>query len=202
MPRALGYLQEKRECSGDGRCRSLCFEVGHPLLASLGRVGQDFSLALDDAGGEAVATRSTKAMYRRRHPICSTALQTKVRVLQPDYVRDMAQTFVARHEVLRVHAACRHWSRRPEVLKDPLLGFSPTMRRLQPRDIVVMAPDIAAYAPFPVGVRFPVHRRATATIRRRSRGTSPISPSPARTHCSPGSRNCSTSAKAVFVSAT
>jgi exodeoxyribonuclease V gamma subunit len=138
------YLRKNRSVLATADAESLYFEVGHPLLASLGRVGQDFSLALDDAGEHRDALDEGDAPETASNLL--DALQTSIRVLQPDYVRDASQPS-SRDTSLRVHA-CHTRLRELEVLKDQLLGLLADDAMLQPRDIVVMAPDIAAYAPF------------------------------------------------------
>ena len=62
---------------------------------------------------------------------------------------------------VRVHA-CHTRLRELEILKDQLLGFLADDATLQPRDIVVMAPDIAAYAPYlPAAFGAPAHYDAS-----------------------------------------
>ncbi|HEX3895485.1 MAG TPA: exodeoxyribonuclease V subunit gamma [Rudaea sp.] len=138
------YLRKKRSVLATADAESLYFDVGHPLLASLGRVGQDFSLALDDAGEHRDALDEGDVPETASNLL--DALQTSIRVLEPDYVRNASKPAV-RDTSLRVHA-CHTRLRELEVLKDQLLGFLADDTSLQPRDIVVMAPDIAAYAPF------------------------------------------------------
>ena len=151
---------------------ALYFEVGHPLLVSLGRVAQDFCLALDDI--DALEERDP---FDEREPAPASAplldrVQSSIRCMQPDVVGggfrealarasdDQAQAAVpaaqrkqgllreARGDAsLRVHA-CHTRLRELEVLKDALLRSLADDSTLQHRDIVVMAPDIAAYAPY------------------------------------------------------
>lgn len=140
------FLRPKRVLLAQENADALYFEVGHPLLASLGRVGQDFSLALDDADDHRDPLDDdeppTEISARLR------AVQESIRHLEPDLVRDAyAPPPDPRTDAsLRVHA-CHTRLRELEVLKDQLLGFLADDPALQPRDIVVMAPDIAAYAP-------------------------------------------------------
>ena len=143
------YLRKKRAILASPDAESLYFEVGHPLLASLGRVGQDFSLALDDADDH------RDPLDERDVPDTASSLldavQNSLRYLQPDLVRETlserAHSDALRDTSLRVHA-CHTRVRELEVLKDQLLGFLADDATLQPRDIVVMAPDISGYAPY------------------------------------------------------
>jgi len=118
------------------------FQIGHPLLVSLGRMAQDFFIALEnagielDAGADAAEARSASLLAR---------LQDGIRA----GVSTPAATITATpaDASLRVHS-CATRLRELEVLKDVLLGFLADDASLQHRDIVVMAPDIAAYAPY------------------------------------------------------
>ncbi len=139
------FLRPRRAVLAQENAEALYFEVGHPLLASLGRVGQDFSLSLDDDDDHRDALDDAEVpthITSRLH-----AVQESIRHLEPDLVREAyAPPFDARTDAsLRVHA-CHTRLRELEVLKDQLLGFLADDATLQPRDIVVMAPDIAAYA--------------------------------------------------------
>jgi exodeoxyribonuclease V gamma subunit len=139
------FLRPKRAILLQEDAEALYFEVGHPLLASLGRVGQDFSLALDDADDHRDPLDDDLPPTKIHHRL--HAVQESIRHLQPDLVRDTYASPDPRTDAsLRVHV-CHTRLRELEVLKDQLLGFLADDPTLQPRDIVVMAPDIAAYAP-------------------------------------------------------
>ena len=143
------YLRGKRAILARPDAESLYFEVGHPLLASLGRIGQDFSLALSDDDDHRDPLDERDAPPSAAHLL--DAVQTSIRHLQPDFVGDALRGRGAADAIadssLRVHA-CHTRLRELEILKDRLLGFLADDASLQPRDIVVMAPDIAAYAAF------------------------------------------------------
>ncbi|MEP6483853.1 MAG: exodeoxyribonuclease V subunit gamma [Rudaea sp.] len=143
------YLRKKRALLASADAESLYFEVGHPLLASLGRVGQDFSLALDDADDHRDPLDERDVPDDARDLL--DAVQGSIRYLRPEFVcetlNDRTHEHALRDTSLRVHA-CHTRERELEVLKDQLLGFLADDATLQPRDIVVMAPDIAAYAPY------------------------------------------------------
>ena len=119
----------------------LYYEIGHPLLVSLGRMAQDFFIQLDargvELGGEETADDPRESLLG--------AVQASIRDGDPDVV--VAGVAKDADASLRVHA-CHARLRELEVLKDALLGFLADDDELQHRDIVVMAPDIAAYAPY------------------------------------------------------
>ncbi len=131
-------------------------EIGHPLLASLGRLGQHYALHLSglDAAWDlrdrydeaAVGLLSREASLLQR-------LQHSIRALKPEWIKRPADaTSDARaDDSLRVHL-CHTRLRELEVLKDALLGYLAAdelggQRSLHPKDIVVMAPNMALYAP-------------------------------------------------------
>ena len=126
----------------------LHYEVGHPLLASLGRIGQDFTLALNaddtaqhwrDADDEADAALPAGTPLLRR-------LQESIRRLDPALAGAAPLASARADASLRVHV-CHSRLRELEALRDALLGLRAAHPDLEPRQIVVMAPDIQAYAP-------------------------------------------------------
>ncbi|MEP6899587.1 MAG: exodeoxyribonuclease V subunit gamma, partial [Rhodanobacter sp.] len=149
---------------------ALYFEVGHPLLVALGRIAQDFCLTLDEA--EAVDERDPldDAEPLPGETSLLAQLQGSIRCLEPTLVGasvraqletidpaadkqaadEQAAEILLPHRddaSLRVHA-CHTRLRELEVLKNALLRCLADDPTLQHRDIVVMAPDISAYAPY------------------------------------------------------
>ena len=137
------YLRRERTLLETPDPESLYFEVGHPLLASLGRMGQEFCLALEDLDVHDVDDPGDAHDDGAERLHLLGALQTSIRRLRPQI---LAAGKADREDAsLRVHA-CHTRMRELEVLKDALLGFLAADPTLQARDIVVMAPDIGAYA--------------------------------------------------------
>jgi exodeoxyribonuclease V gamma subunit len=139
---------------------ALYFEVGHPLLVALGRIAQDFCLTLDEA--EAIDERDPldDAEPLPGETSLLARLQSSIRCMAPELVGESVRTQleagdkvenvlpVLREDAsLRVHA-CHTRLRELEVLKNALLRCLADDATLQHRDIVVMAPDISAYAPY------------------------------------------------------
>ncbi|HSX60696.1 MAG TPA: exodeoxyribonuclease V subunit gamma, partial [Tahibacter sp.] len=121
--------------------------LGHPLLASWGRLGQHFMLAL--AGDDDVAVDIRHSEDER--PAVSVhrlaRLQDSIRQLDPSLLAPVPGDADARRDrSLRVHA-CHTRLRELEVLRDALLREREEDPSLKPSDIVVMAPDIQAYVP-------------------------------------------------------
>lgn len=136
-------LKSKRELLRKGEIdEEWHFQLGHPLLVSLGRMAQDFFVALENAGIELDAGED---IARPQSPSLLARLQDGIRANEPQRTRMVPATPL--DASLRVHA-CATRLRELEVLKDALLRFLADDASLKPRDIVVMAPDIAAYAPY------------------------------------------------------
>ncbi len=122
--------------------------VGHPLLASLGRDVRELQRTLGTAGGSGVAADVA----------ISTDLAggtdgegTLLRQLQSDLTTNSvpvpgARTLDPDDGSVQVHS-CHGSARQVEVLREVLLGLLADDPSLEPRDILVMCPDIEAYAP-------------------------------------------------------
>jgi len=162
----------------------------HPLLAAWGRQGRDCIELLDrfDAqAGEAAAGRSPSWRGMRLDLFESPGSDTLLRQLQDDILelRPLAETAAAWPAVdpahdgsIRFHLA--HGPlREVEILHDQLLDLFERWPDLQPRDVVVMVPEIDAYAPLIEAV-FGLHPRGDARripfslADRTSRGIDPL----------------------------
>jgi exodeoxyribonuclease V gamma subunit len=139
---------------------ALYYEIGHPLLVALGRIAQDFCITLDDCNAIEERDELDEAEPLPGTTALLACLQSSIRCLQPDLVGAAvhaqvdAGTSVAdllpalRDDAsLRVHV-CHTRLRELEVLRNTLLRCLADDPDLQHRDIVVMAPDIGAYAPY------------------------------------------------------
>ncbi len=126
-------------------------QMGHPLLASWGRMGQHFMLnlqAFDDAIAMDVRHWQDEAPLPGEGDGLLQRLQESMRQLDPALIvplRDGSAAALADRS-LRVHL-CHTRLRELEVLRDALLMELAQRPDLKPSDIVVMAPDIAAYVP-------------------------------------------------------
>ncbi len=127
--------------------RAAYYEVGNRLLASLGAQGRDFLVLLYEGEGpdeqhfhheEPAAGPGAPLLHR---------VQSDVLALR-DGPPEAAWRPVAREDLsLRVHV-CHGPMRECQVLHDQLLELFETLPGLEPRDVVVMAPDMERYAPF------------------------------------------------------
>ena len=128
----------------DAGVARLFLDQGHPLLAAWGRLGQEFLLELDRHdtlsdvrdGNEAAELDQAPGNRLQR-------LQASIRRLDTGLLSAAPERGDAS---LRVHA-CHTRLRELEVLRDALYEALGSIEGLQPADIVVMAPDIAAYQP-------------------------------------------------------
>jgi exodeoxyribonuclease V gamma subunit len=119
----------------------LHFEVGNQLLASMGKLGRDFF--------SMIVNRNYEEFPSFREPDGESLLAC----LQSDILhlktRDIDQkTAIQKSDrSVQIHS-CHSPMREVEVLYDNLLELFETRPGLTPKDIIVMTPDIEAYAPY------------------------------------------------------
>ncbi len=137
------FRREAFFAGGRGDFDSLHFDAGHPLLASWGRSGRDFFEMIWE-----------KADPQEENLFTETAEDSLLNRLQNDllHLRDRCRTgpktIIAPHDrSLEIHS-CHTQLREIEVLHDYLLGCFRDDPSLTPTDVLVMTPDIAAYAPY------------------------------------------------------
>lgn len=123
--------------------RALSME-GNPLLASLGKSGREFAELLLDVGN----VEDEYDLYD------DPGTGTLLRALQSDMLNLRGDGTEERHPApamddrsVQVHS-CHNPLREVEVLHDNLLDLLDRVAGLEPRDIVVMTPDIETYAPY------------------------------------------------------
>lgn len=118
-------------------------ELGHPLLASLGRLGRDFQLLVEDLP------------YQEPRPDLFTApptqttlgrLQADILTLQDRSLDDDPWPLDPADASISIHA-CHGPLRQVQVLHDQLLQAFSDTPDLQPRDVVVLLPDVEHWAP-------------------------------------------------------
>lgn len=120
------------------------WDVGNPILSSMGMLSRDFSRilnGLDNVGThEAFEDPGTKDMLH-------TMQHRMLRLESPPEDPDDQQVIGPDDHSIQVHV-CHSRMREVEVLHDRLLDMLEADRGLQPRDILVMTPDIAKYVPY------------------------------------------------------
>ncbi len=115
--------------------------VGHPLLASLGRDARELRRTLDGIDAELVPTEP-----ETRDTLLGW-LQHDLRANHaPAYDERASRHLAAGDRTLQVHA-CHGPARQIDVLREVLVGMLQDDPTLEPRDVLVMCPDIETYAP-------------------------------------------------------
>jgi exodeoxyribonuclease V gamma subunit len=134
-PREIGRLAR------DSRPEDLYLEVGHPLLASLGKQGREFFDSLAECA-------EPYGFFRDEPPRDSI-----LRILQADILELVDRRTAGRLPVsaadrsLQIHV-CHSPMREVEVLRDQLLALFDRMPGLEPGDVAVLTPDIERYTPY------------------------------------------------------
>jgi len=134
--------------------------VRHPLLASLGRDARELQRALPSAQ-EAVSLSPATSVPSAvlgwlQHDIRRNTV--------PDNVIRAGRAVAADDRSVQVHA-CHGAARQVEVLREVLTGMLQDDPTLEPRDILVMCPDIESYVPL-IRAAFGLsdHEEAGATV--------------------------------------
>lgn len=109
-------------------------QVNHPLLGSLGRDARELRIRLGHAGETAPATgqEGTSTLARLQAQIAANAVST-LNEAPPD-------------KSLQFHS-CHGALRQVEVLREVVLGLLHEHSDLQPRDVLIMTPDLDTFAP-------------------------------------------------------
>lgn len=140
-----GDLATERAIANSRDAAALHLDSGHPLLAALGGHGQTLVAALealDDAPGFGEPLDGREPAQTHRLGV----LQQSLRELDAEASLRSDHCPAAQHDAsLRVHV-CHTRLREVEALRDAILSRMLEEPELAPRDIVVMAPDVEAYA--------------------------------------------------------
>ncbi|MFC5137054.1 exodeoxyribonuclease V subunit gamma [Actinomycetospora rhizophila] len=110
--------------------------VAHPLLASLGRDVRELQLRL------------TRLAHTDHHHAAADAPTTLLARLQDDLRHDRAPSAQPATDdgSIRIHR-CHGPDRQVEVLRETILGLLRADPTLEPRDVIVLCPDIETFAP-------------------------------------------------------
>ncbi len=126
----------------DIQTRDLYIEKGNPLLASMGGTGRDFFSFLCEFESVLIDVFQGIECHNMLSCVQSDILYLRERKSQTDDPEpiDMDQS-------IQIHS-CHSPLREMEVLYDHLLEMFEQDHKLLPKDIIVMTPDIEAYAPY------------------------------------------------------
>jgi exodeoxyribonuclease V gamma subunit len=119
------------------------FESGHPLLASLGKRGREFSALLLDSG----EGQEWSHYEDPGEETLLACLQSDILNLRHRGREGFRKAIEVADTSLQIHS-CHSPMREMEVLHDQLLALFDADPELRPNDILVMTPDIEAYAPY------------------------------------------------------
>ena len=136
----------KRAGKGASEANQLHLEQGNRLLASMGQLGRDFLLLLQDAGDwqESEPSRFEPAGDKN----LLSCIQNDILILEDNATaKDSKKPITEKDDSIQVHS-CHSPLRELEVLYDHLLDWFERDPELAPRDILVMIPDIELYAPY------------------------------------------------------
>ncbi|QEM68787.1 exodeoxyribonuclease V subunit gamma [Geobacter sp. FeAm09] len=120
------------------------YDTGNPLLSSLGTMGQEFHDMLLEYGFD---TTDLDDGDEQPGGTLLQAIQNDIRQLRDSGGRDERIVVAPGDRSLHVHS-CHGPLREMEVLYDNLLAMFDELDGLEPRHIVVMIPDIEAFAPY------------------------------------------------------
>lgn len=139
-----GEIRDEREIgrlAGESRPEDLYLEVGHPLLASLGKQGREFF----DALAECPVSHD---WFRADPPRDSLLHLLQADILElVDRKRAGPLPIRADDRSLQIHV-CHSPMREVEVLRDQLLALFDADPTLKPGDVAVLTPDIERYTPY------------------------------------------------------
>ncbi|GFE60609.1 exodeoxyribonuclease V subunit gamma [Geobacter sp. AOG2] len=122
------------------------FETGNPLLSSLGTLGQEFFSMLLDSGAD--TENMDEGVTLPTGASLLSLIQADILELRDRSSGNAEKGIVAANDnSIRVNS-CHNPMREMEVLYDNLLAMFQELPSLEPRQVVVMTPDIETYAPY------------------------------------------------------
>jgi exodeoxyribonuclease V gamma subunit len=154
------HLRSSTSAGAESAAEQLHRMAGNPLLASFGRHARDFQFVLEGAPGVEYEDHGADLFAAPLAPDnqdTSTALATlQSDVLHCRHRRGAEQNAEAGDpapvpllpddDSIRVHS-CHGPTRQVEVLRDVILDLLDRDHSLEPRDVIVMTPDVEAFAP-------------------------------------------------------
>ncbi|MET0008765.1 MAG: exodeoxyribonuclease V subunit gamma [Candidatus Thiodiazotropha sp. 6PLUC4] len=126
--------EEEARLNLTGTGEELYLDVGHPLLATLGRQGRDFFAAINE-----MDPGSTELFKIQSDQTLLHQMQNQILALEPPQPGSLPDHSIAMH-------LCHSPMREVEVLYDQLLAALDELPALRPDEILVMTPEIDRYA--------------------------------------------------------
>lgn len=151
--RYLGKLLRRNRDSDSADIAQLqLYEQGNPLLASMGKLGRDYIHLLNQLDLPEVELFNDDDKSSLLRSIQSDILSLRNRRSFEDESDFQAtehcrSSVVATDQSISLHS-CHSGMREVEVLQDQLLAMLENNTDIEPRDIIVMMPDVSAYSPY------------------------------------------------------
>ncbi|MGH1461542.1 MAG: exodeoxyribonuclease V subunit gamma [Neptuniibacter sp.] len=125
------------------------YAEGNPLLASMGKLGRDYLFQLQEHGIEEITAFADPERGSLLRSIQQDILELENPANFPDdpSCSQHKQPVKLDDHSLTLHS-CHSPLREVEILHDQLLAMFASTPDLQPRDLIVMMPDVAAYSPY------------------------------------------------------
>ncbi len=135
-----------------GTDMSTYFEHGNPLLASMGKLGRDYLVQLQELKTSEIEAFADIDRDSLLHQMQADILDLDDRACFPadreGYERSTYKIPLEQDDrSIQLHS-CHSPLREVEVLHDQLLALFEERDAMAPRDIIVMMPDVATYAPY------------------------------------------------------
>lgn len=122
------------------------YDSGHPLLSSMGKLGRDYLHMIQQMSLDEVGLFGEPVYDSLLHAVQSDILDLYNRTADTEPDGFQFQGYECDNSI-QVHANYSAM-REVEVLQDQLLAMFEADETLKPRDIIVMMPDVAGYAPY------------------------------------------------------
>ncbi|WP_286239318.1 exodeoxyribonuclease V subunit gamma [Neptuniibacter halophilus] len=125
------------------------YAEANPILASMGKLGRDYLYQLQELGVEEIDAFADPERNSLLNSIQQDILDLENPAKFPeDPSRSEHKQVISADDRSVVLHSCHSPLREVEVLHDQLLAMFAQNPALKPRDIIVMMPDVAAYAPY------------------------------------------------------
>lgn len=138
--------KKQARLANSGSAEPCYLEEGHPLVASLGRQGQDLLNLLIDADFQQSDQREC-FRAAEGHSLLGRLQSDILDLMDREGSEDDRIEVAGDDTSIQVHS-CHSPMREVEVLHDQLLDLFQNDPTLRPRDVLVMIPEIESYAPY------------------------------------------------------
>lgn len=141
-----GDIQSPKAYSKLDQTNQVYSDIGNPLLASMGKQGQDFIDKLISIQDQGLSEDYVDSSHHDNHKYTTllSSIQQGIHDLREP---ELISSFHKNDTSIEIHS-CHTVMREVEVLHDQILNQLDNDERLGPKDIVVMMPDIEKYAPY------------------------------------------------------